>query len=105
MEQLYEKNEAQVSDCLSDLNTTVDTSRRSLSPTSSLSPKQSIEKVTCENSNALKKEKKEKITKAKVSLMHNRWEGKLKSRFTKEDQILIDDETVKEYSELVNEHA
>ena len=37
--------------------------------------------------------------------MHKRWEGKLKSRFSKADQILIDDETVIEYSELVSKHA
>ena len=42
---------------------------------------------------------------AKISLMHKRWDGELDSNYSKGDQILIDDETLGEYSELVKKQA
>ena len=50
-------------------------------------------------------EREQKRLDAKVSLMHKRWEGELESIYSEKDQILLDDETLVDYSAMVQEKA
>ena len=104
MEQLKEKVEVQINDGLSESSTTDETSCNT-------SRVQEISEiiasgVTAEELIALnRKADEKKIVDAKVRLMHKRWEGKLDSVYTGGDQILVDDKTLNEKSELVQKEA
>ena len=96
MEQLKEKVEIQINDGLSETCSTDEESCKS----------SRLQDTTAEKLIAInRKEEEEKIVNAKISLMHKRWDGELESNYSKGDQILIDDETLGEYSELVLKQA
>ena len=96
MEQLKEKVEIQINDGLSETCSTDEESCKS----------SRLQDITAEKLIAInRKEEEQKIVNAKISLMHKRWDGELESNYSKGDQILIDDEIVGEYSELVMKQA
>ena len=52
-----------------------------------------------------KREAEQKTLEAKISLMHKRWEGKMPSIYSEGDQVLLDDETLVDYSAMVQKKA
>ena len=52
-----------------------------------------------------KREAEQKTMEAKISLMHKRWEGKMPSIYSEGDQVLLDDETLVDYSAMVQKKA
>ena len=52
-----------------------------------------------------RREAEQKTMEAKISLLHKRWEGKMPSVYSEEDQVLIDDETLVDYSAVVQKKA
>ena len=99
MEQLKQKVE--ISEHLSETSTNDETSCRSDSRLDQASSEQEESKIPLHSLS----EREQKTIEAKVSLMRKRWEGEIESIYSEQDQILIDDENLVEYSAMVQERA
>ena len=99
MEQLKQKVE--VSEHLSETSTNDETSCRSDNRLEQESPEQEERKFPTHSLS----EREQKTIEARISLMHKRWEGELESIYSEQDQILLDDEALVDYSAMVQERA
>ena len=99
MEQL--KTKAEVSEHLSETSTNDETSCRSESRLDQALIDSEEKKTQTLSISDLEQKRLE----AKVSLMRQRWEGELESIYSEQDQILLDDETLVDYSAMVQEKA